>query len=261
MNRHAYQATLSRLPIAQPTPEDMAALCPHLTPEQAVEAFTQGEHYVCVPGMYVHGCVHVIYYSQERQNLTHAFTQRLPESFVDGRACRAPSTTLGLTEALRFARDNWGDNLLIDDWQSFMQFNLEDPTRLSEHQDPCFVGTLWVAFSDTMSRLYEQYERPRSETFDAAIVHMATNEFHRRELMGPRGQSVSFNCAHCGGGLMSDRCHGCKKTFRKRESRCGWRTPLSPKMVTFLRDQGHVFGIDPTVAQTQERAEWLAAGG
>ncbi len=37
---------------------------------------------------------------------------------------------------------------------------------------------------------------------------------------------------------------------------CGWRTPLSRKMVEFLRTNGHVFKKEPQIAWDREKEEW-----
>src|SRR3989344_2351732 len=65
MKREEYPSLLRRLPIKKPTPQDMAMLCPHLTPGKAVEAFTTGNGYVACPPFRVRRSFQVISYHKE----------------------------------------------------------------------------------------------------------------------------------------------------------------------------------------------------
>ena len=56
MKSQEYRSILGQLPIKSPTPQDMAMLCPHLTDEEAVEAFTTDSGYVACPPLRIrHG--------------------------------------------------------------------------------------------------------------------------------------------------------------------------------------------------------------
>lgn len=53
MTAQEYLEILGRLPIENPTEEDFAALCPHLTPEEAAEVFSHKDPFVAVPAVKV----------------------------------------------------------------------------------------------------------------------------------------------------------------------------------------------------------------
>ncbi|MEI6510739.1 MAG: hypothetical protein WCO25_01710 [Candidatus Uhrbacteria bacterium] len=60
MDVSAYRQILGLLPIVNPTEDDMAKLCPHLTREQAVAAFNDGSGYVACPPLRVRGAFQIV---------------------------------------------------------------------------------------------------------------------------------------------------------------------------------------------------------
>ncbi len=283
MNRAEYRSLLGQLPIKNPTAEDMARLCPHLTQEQAVEAFTTGSGYVACPPLRIRGAFQIISYRKEwvekvkisrvkdgeedasvtgnknhPPRLQYAYASRTVRSYADGKPHGDLLTEYQyMKEAMAFAEANWGDELILDDWESVVSFYVQDPTDLVNdryHRDyPRTKAVLYVTLSRDLNKIINDHSKPESVLFDEAIAQMTLDDHVWNELKGGRGGFTEFNCAHCGAGLLLSSCTGCGHRFRDDHFRSGWHTPLSPKMVAFLRESGHEFAIDPEVAWEKER--------
>ncbi len=286
MKREEYRSILGRLPIKSPTPQDMAMLCPHLTAEEAVEAFTTDSGYIACPPLRIrHGFQIVSYHKEwveevkvrgvvdgkETQVVTGtknhparldwSYASRTLASYADGKSHGDVfSPYKHMNEAMKFAVDNWGDELILDDWVSVVEFYVQDPTDLVNdryHQDyPRTKAVLRVVLNRDLNEIINDHSKPESELFDEAISQMTLDHAVWHELKGGRGGFTEFNCAHCGAGLSLSSCTGCGYRFRDDHFRCGWNTPLSRKMVAFLRENGHVFKADPEIAWTKERQNW-----
>lgn len=161
---------------------------------------------------------------------------------------------------MKFATDNWGEALVTDDWQSAVELFIQDPTDLVSdryHEGyPRTKAVLYLALNRDLHEIERDCSRPESELFDEAISQMTLDRIVWSEISGERGRSTQFNCAHCGYGLSLSCCSSCGHHFRDNSSRSGWRTPLSRKMVAFLRENGHQFAVDPEIAWEKERQEW-----
>jgi hypothetical protein len=283
MNRAEYRSLLGQLPIKSPTAEDIARLCPHLTPEQAVAAFTTGNGYVACPPLRIRGAFQILSYNKEwvetvevsREKdgqkdasvkgtknhpamIRSAYANRTLRSYADGKKHGDVFTeTQYMEEAMAFAEANWGDELILDDWVDVVEFYVQDPTDLvndRHHQDyPRTKAVLYVTLNRDLNDIINDHSQPESQLFDKAIAEMTLDPLVRNEIKGGRGVCTCFNCAHCGAGLALTACTGCGHRFRDDHFRCGWHTPLSPKMVTFLRESGHKFVIDPEVAWGKEQ--------
>lgn len=281
-----YRSILGRLPIKCPTPEDMAMLCPHLTEKQAVRAFTSGNGYVACPPLRVRHGFQIVTYSAEwveqitasRVNegeidasvtgtknhpaqLRWSYAGRTRKSYADGKSHGDLFTHYKqMDRAMKFAEDNWGDELILDDWTDVLIIYVQDPTDLVNdryhHDYPRTKAALGVMLNRPLNDIKNDYSKPESVLFDEAIAELTVDPHIWHELKGGRGQYTDFNCAYCGAGLSLAACTGCHNSFRDDGMRCGWSTPLSPKMVAFLREHGHEFGIDPEVAWTAERERW-----
>ncbi len=276
MKSTEYRSLLGQLPIKSPKPEDMARLCPHLTPEEAVRAFTTGEGYVACPPLRVRHGFQVIKYRRELVEvvgitiiknhpalLEYAYAERTLASYADG----MPHGDVFLKyehadKAMRFAEENWGNELVLDDWESSVSFYIQDPTDLVNdryHRDsPRTKVVLYVTLKRDWNKIINDWSKPESELIDEAISQMTIDHMIHSEISGGRGGFTEFNCAHCGAGLLLSSCSGCGRKFRDDQSRCGWHTPLSRKMVAFLRENGHVFQVDPEIAWEKERAAYQA---
>lgn len=279
-----YRSLLGQLPIKSPTLQDMARLCPHLTADEAAEAFTTDSGYVACPPLRIRHGFEIVSYHKEwveeisvlrvkdgiqdvsvtgtknhPARLDWSYASRTRESYADGKSHGdAFSLYKHMDKAMKFAEDNWGDELILDDWVSVVEIYVQDPTDLVNdryHQDyPRTKAILRVALGRDFDAIIHDRSKPQSELFDEAISQMTLDHVVWHELKGGRGGYMEFNCAHCGAGLSLSSCTGCGHRFCDDQFRCGWSTPLSRKMVAFLRDNGHVFKVDPEVAWARERS-------
>lgn len=288
MKQTEYRSILGRLPIKNPTPADMAMLCPHLTAEEAVQAFTTGSGYVAVPSLRIRHGFQIVSHQREwveeirgwgvvngqdtrivigsknhPAQLNWSCAGRTLASYADGMShgdVFAPYTHAD--RAMKFAEDHWGDELILDDWVCVVEIFVQDPTDLVTdryHTDyPRTKAVLYIALSRDLGKIMNDHSKPESDLFDEAIAQMTLDRFVWHEIKGGRGGYTEFNCAHCGAGLELSGCSGCGHRFRDDQYRCGWHTPLSRKMVAFLHDHGHLFKVDPEIARTKEREGWEA---
>lgn len=277
MDRATYRSLLQQLPIKNPTPDDMARLCPHLTPDQAVAAFTTNNGYVACPPLRIRNAFQILSLSkgwteeiktrkggsqvvtgtkQHPPMINWSYTGRTPASYADGRANGDMFLEYThMREAMRFAEDNWGTDLILDDWVSVVNFYIEDPTDLLNGR-PRWKATLHVTLNRDLNELINDHSKPESDLFDDAISQMTLDRFVGQEQKGGRGEFTERNCGHCGAGLSLSSCTGCHHPFSDDGWRSGWSTPLSRKMVAFLRENGHTFAIDPEIAWAQERERY-----
>lgn len=280
MNKQEYRGNLNELPIENPTPEDMAEICPHLTKEQAVAAFTSESSYVACPPLRIRGAFQIVSFHDEwieeikvwrrdtqvitgtkthPARLSYSYAGRTLQSYADGMShgdvfCDYKH----VAEAMRFAEDNWGDDLILDTWADVNEFYIQDPTDLYQEGfskgSPKTKAVLRVCFNRPWNDLINDHSKPRSVLMDEAISEMTLDLMVWHELKGGRGGYTDFNCAYCSHGLNLSYCGGCKHSFTDDGCRCGWDTPLSPKMVELLLANGHVFKEDPQIARQAEEA-------
>ncbi|OGM96076.1 MAG: hypothetical protein A3B86_00875 [Candidatus Yanofskybacteria bacterium RIFCSPHIGHO2_02_FULL_38_22b] len=284
MTKEEYRSILGQLPIKNPTAQDMARMCPHLTQDQAVKAFTTGEGYVACPPLRVRHRFQILSYRKEwveeikvsrvkdgtedasvtgtknyPPRLDWSYASRTLASYADG---KSHGDVFGnyqhMDEAMKFAEANWGADLILDDWNSIVEFYVQDPTELVNdryHKDyPRTKAVLYVTLNRELNEVINDHSKPQSELFDDAISQMTLDSVIWHELRGGRGGYTEFNCAHCGAGLSLSSCTGCGHRFRDDQFRCGWNTPLSQKMVAFLREKGHAFEVGPEIAwETEQR--------
>lgn len=256
-----YRAALSRLPIQNPTEDDMAALCPHLTKEQAVGAFMSCNGYVVCPPLRVQGAFHALSYMREQEGgegivpptLSLSFTGRTRASYTnDAVNSDIFNDHPGIAEATEYAEANWSSELVSDTWTTVLTIYVQDPTKLTQRGDPMTKAALHVTLNRELNEIINDYTRPQSQQFDDAIIEMTLDEMVWRELRGGRGGYTDYSCAYCGSGLSLSECNGCGHKFKDDYFRCGWSTPLSKKMVELLRQSGHVFKQDPEIAWIAE---------
>lgn len=286
MKKEEYRSLLGRLPIKSPSPQDMAELCPHLTPEEAVKAFTTGSGYVALPPLLIRNGFQIVSYHKEwveeikvwgvvdgketrvvtgtknhPPRLEWSYARRTRESYADGKSHGDVfSRYKRMDKAMRFAEDNWGDELILDKWIDVVSFYVQDPTDLVNdpyHTDyPRTKAVLYVTLNRDWNEIINDHSKPESELIDEAISQMTLDPAVWHELKGGRGGFTEFNCAYCGAGLGLSSCSGCGHRFHDDHFRCGWYTPLSRKMIAFLREKGHEFKINSEVAWTKERENW-----
>jgi len=280
MKKEEYRAILSRLPIKTPTLQDMEALCPHLTTDEVAEAFTQD--YVALPPLRVKHGFQIVSHRAEwveevkvwrgdtrvvtgtknhPARLDYSYANRTLKSYADGKKHGDVFCDyFGMEQAMKFAEDNWSDELILDSWISYVQTYIQDPTDLVNdkyHQDsPRTKVVLTFTLNRDLNVIINDHSKPESELFDEAVVEMTVDHMVAHELKGGRGGFTHFQCAHCGHGLSLSGCGGCGHRFRDDHFRMGMDTPLSRKMVAFLRDSGHKFEVDPEIAWQKERERW-----
>jgi hypothetical protein len=260
----------------------MAMLCPHLTEQEAVKAFKSGNGSVACPSIHVYQAFQVVSYHAEyveeikewrketrvvvgQKNhpamLRRAFASRTEKSYADGMSHgdlfhRYPA----MFQAMSFAEHNWGSELVLDNWVDVGQIYVQDPTDLVNdayhHNDPRTKAALYITLNRGRNKMLNDHVKPTSELFDEAIVEMTLDSILWSELKGGRGSFIDFNCAHCGSGLALDHCPGCGYRFTDDHERRFLGTPLSRKMVRFLRENGREFKIDPEIAWRNERKLW-----
>lgn len=261
LSKENYRKILERLPIKNPTSEDMAAVCPHLTMEQAVTAFGKDSGYVACPPLRVKGAFQMVSYHKEYEGrpprLDWSFTGRTIQSYAD---LQPHGDIFGeyqyMVEAINFAEENWGDELVVDIWDSVLELYVQDPSDLIsigyKQNQPRTKAILYITLNRELNEIINDHSRPESQLFDDAIVEMTIDNMVWHELKGGRGGYTDFNCAYCGTGLGLTGCSGCGHRFEDDHMRCGWSTPLSKKMVEFLQQNGHVFKKDPKIAWDTE---------
>lgn len=255
MTRNEYLENLRRLPIENPTAEDMASVCPHLTKEQALAAFRCDSGHVACPPLRIRGGHNVIafYKDWKKPTLTHAFSGRTLKSYANGKKHGDIFTpSIYMEEAMLYAEDNWGDELIQDNWVDVIRFHIQDPTNLSKNGSPMTTHTLMVTINRDWNELINDHSKPESQLLDDAIMEMSLDPLIMNELKGGRGGFTQYNCAFCGHGLGLSGCNCCHHNFRDDQFRCGWDTPLSSKMVKFLQANGHVFKMNPKIAWGRE---------
>lgn len=261
LSNKEYRDILNRLPIINPKSEDMAAICPHLTLEQVATVFEKDANYVACPPLRIKGAFQIVSYYKESEShparLDLAFAGRTLQSYADGKSrgdifCEYKY----MVEAVNYATENWGDELILDTWESVIEIYVQDPSDLISigyHKDqPRTKAVLFVCLNRDLNDIVNDHSRQQSELFDNAIAEMTLDQMVWHELKGGRGGYTEFNCAYCGSGLGLSSCNGCGHRFEDDNMRCGWNTPLSKKMVTFLKQSGHMFKKDPQIAWNRE---------
>jgi len=284
ITRGGYLDRLRNLPIENPTPEDMATICPHLTLEQAVAAFTTKEHsnYVACPPIKIKGAFQIVSLSEEwveevkvhRQGdpnvvegkkthppaLRYAFACRTPASYANGKSHEDAFTEYAhMEEAIAYAEENWGDELILDDWIDYVRMYVQDPSDLDECESPKTKAVVHLTTYRGWNTIINDHGKPESVVINDAIAVMTLDPFEAYEVKGGRGGYTEFNCAYCGGGLGLNHCHSCGQQFRDDYFRCGWYTPIPQKIVELLEESGHIFQMDPMIARRRER-EWWSKG-
>lgn len=261
-----YRRLFNCLPIVNPTHSDMARLCPHLTREEAIAAFTSGTGYVALPPVRVKNAFQIVsYHAGYTNDRGEKYPPRLSWSYSSRTDGSHPYKHM--QKAVTYAANHWGDTLVQDSWSYVMDIVLQDPTRLvrgpfsANADQPKRVRTICLAMSRRLDSIWNQSNPPMpdSQLIDQAIIELTTDPLVARELEGGRGGGTQFNCAHCGGGLSLSGCTVCLHRFRDDQFRCGWRTPLPQTVIDLLRSQGHTFGQDPSIAVMRELEQFQRA--
>lgn len=274
MNKNEYRAALGRLPIANPTEEDIKALCPHLSIDEAMKAFEADSGYLACPPLKVKGAFQIIGYRKGKSKAIEGCEPKLSLAKINWSfAGRAAGLYYGINpandtythyrfseEAIKFAEDNWGQELIADDWSDVVKFIIKDPSDLADtrwHKDqPKLKAILYVTLDCKLSEINPGKQMPESVAFDKHILYMTIDKAIRHELKAARSGHVHHNCAYCGAPLSLFGCDNCNHKFEDDNIRCDDTMPLSVKMTEFLREKGHKFHISPRIAQYKEKKLW-----
>ena len=264
MKRQEYDDVLSRLPIENPTSEDMAIVCPHLTEKQAVAAFNNDKGYVACPSLRIRGGFQVVSFHKESDEqspiLMLSSVGRTSQFYEGDQSHDVFYKYKYMDEAMKFAENNWGDELILDTWEAVLQIYIQDPSKLVDvgfiENQPKQIAVLFVALNRSLKDIRKDHSYPESKLLDEAILEMTLDIKIGNEIKGERRGDIENNCAYCGYGLGLNLCRCCGHKFRDDKIRTGWGTPLSPKMVKFLQQNGHRFGQDPNIALNKERLDY-----
>lgn len=248
MKNLEYRKLLGLLPIWEPTVDDLVRLCPHLTRKQAEEAFNQGDVDIACPNLRVRGQFQIITLKTD-----DAGTPLVLEWVYTGKV--SDDDRYDYTkEAVKFAEENWGNELIYDNWETVTEIFVQDPTDIiisgTGAGGPKTAELLYVCFNRSWQEMSNN-----SLNMDNAIVQMTLDEHVWHELRGGRGGHSLWNCAYCGSGLSLNGCYGCGHSFKDDGARGGWGTPLSRKMVEYLQNHGHVFRQDPEIVWKKEASQ------
>lgn len=282
MTNKEYRAILSRLPIKNPTPEDMAMLCPHLTKKKAIAAFSKGSGYVACPSLRIRNAFQIVSLSKEWEDkltvarvksgeidasvtgikihparLNWSYAGRTRKSYV---GCKKQGGGFHpyphMSEAIQFSNENWGNELILDNWVDVIEFYIQDPTDLYQEGpgrgSPKTKVVVYIGLNRPWNDLINDCSKPQTALIDEAISEMTLDPVVGQEIMGGRGIFSKYNCAYCCHGLGLNSCSGCGHQFKDDQGRTGGGSPLPPKIVKFLRDNGHIFKKDPKIAWQEE---------
>lgn len=271
MKRDEYRSILERLPIENPTPDDIAMLFPHLTAEQARRAFLLSYMVgVPCPPLHVRDVFNVVCYQPKSTSGVNGTGKKIPATLYLSNPCleipesegryareRRAEVSTYIEKAKRFAKDNWGDHLTqYSGRTTHTAFHLEDPNN------PSLNTVLHVRLDRHINEIQRDFSKPRSEILNDEFQYMTIGSFDFldwSEYTLGRPFPKRFNCARCGGGLLASECAGCGNKFRDSGYRITWDTPLSRKMVDYLLRKGHSFTVDPEISWEKERQAWVKA--
>lgn len=230
-------------------------LFPHLSAIEVHRLLRSGDTYVACPGVFVKNSYHVLHIYNGA--VSYAFGARTIRSYFDGK----PHGDIFRShtyyqKAIDFSASSWGKDLVLDNWDSVGTFIIQDPTRLTKLNYPTTKNLIWCAFSEDVNKIINTHTNQTSEILNNNISVCTDSKLVWSEIRGGRGGYTFYNCANCGGGLGLYKCSSCNHQYEDNNFRAGWNTPLPKKIVELLIESGHVFPIDPQVAQQAELATW-----
>ena len=237
--------------------DQLRSLCPHLADEALLSLLGQAKEgakvRIAVPPLLVRGAFHILEFGRpNRGNLAGQLCTYIPdvgrtaESYEGDGGGRwkhvidpgAPTSLQFVSEALAFARTNWGSELIVDDWRGFRKIYVMDPgAQNSEGFPPTRYVLSYTLVGEDGSTI-------------GRITHQAEIS---AELCGGHATSImrEYNCARCSGGFQVDHCTGCDAKFKcDPESPISY-TALPPELVQYALGLGFTFEIDPEVARNR----------
>lgn len=213
--------------------QDLADLFPHLDAGQALHALTAGE-FIVLPPLKVNGVFHVAGREENKLILAYTGSANSPEGK------KISEKALFFREAEEFARRNWPEELIADNWVSVLAFQLQDFGNGKKH------AILYAALNRPARDLLGDFSRPLNELTDAAIIGMTLDPVIGREMEAGKLVSVTFNCAHCGSSLYDFGCPACKDKAGDCYNAEDLFGSLPAKAIDFLRSRHYEFSADPS---------------
>lgn len=175
-------------------------------------------------------------------------------------ACRVDENTYDYpyeNSAVKFANQYWKTGRVYPDgWHEVHRIFLQDPCDLK-----VLDQNIWVALDWSFSMDNYGYA-PLSEKYDKATVHITDNWVIAQELSSGKSCHSYSRCAHCGWGLCSFPCKGCKRNFKYPQVHhanigdCCLKGALPQKTEAQFIKMGHLFTADTEKSREDEKREW-----
>lgn len=263
MKRMDYRGNLlnfvKRRKIEHPTKEDVAGLCPHLCEDQICEIFDKVNNgksaYFAAPPIKVRTAFQILTVDPPYKSDTSDRPVRLSWSYA-GRIDSGFASYAFADDAMLFADQHWGDELVEDTWKDYIDFYLDDPSDLDKNRNPATKLIIGVGLNQGFNEIMNDRSAPKNELIRDSVVIASTCVLTKHEMKGGRGGYAEFNCAYCGSGLSLCRCCGCGHNFHDNQLRSGWDTPLPTNLISIAREAGWEFKQDPQIAIDTERTSW-----
>jgi len=246
--------------INNPTDDQLAAVCPHLSYGQAVQALkARGYLGIALPPTKVRGSYRIAYTSEGNPvkgvapYLSIRFeSNRTPEAYADpadGRRLRnQPHDVPFVEEAIAYATQFWPEALVAVSWVDCLKIYIDNPADL--YKGPLGATerrTLYIAalcLDRRWNDIQNDHNKSVVEQLESATVAATVNETEAVELLAGNGYG-KYNCSRCGGGLTTSACTGCGIRYPTGAMTTGWGFPLTPTAIKLLRDAGHTFELPP----------------
>lgn len=203
-----------------------------------------GEGFIAYPPIFIPGTVHVLRYRDGRLSQSHMMCVN---------QCQEESPwSQHVLAVMKFARQNWRDQMFLKDWKDVIVFNVMD----SILGMPTTTKVVWGAMLTAWRDIVKSHARPQSRMINQTLSYITVDPVMGDE-MGAWGHKIQmYCCAKCGGGLLTDRCSGCGLEFESGEVLVGRETPLPERVVGVLCAHGECFPISPRIAREKERENW-----
>ncbi len=234
MNREDYQTGLRKLPLNNPTLDDLTPLFPHLN-KQTIEHLlntTDQQHYIAAPPLQVKGSYQTIFVNKSTAGQTQflkSVAGRIAGSHLKRDFFNFPNETPYQKSAMDYAEKNWGEILVPDNWLIYFELEI-NPSH--------FIGvekTVFAAFT-TSRNYWDDLENddsgPKSLLINDSIMQATTSIFVANELRGGR-RSLPY-------------------TMRQHRTGIGIRVPFPAKISDLLISEGYQFKEDPAIWRKRE---------
>lgn len=255
MDIHIYRRNLDKVISAfgPATFETVSGICPHLSEAAVLDLLARASRSTdlvefAVPSVLIANSYHVCGIAPPLKCsgfLGYHRHKRMPSSFADGKVrftFHESRPTLFVDEALAYARDNWGEHLQTDTWQSVVKFKLYRPQHNEATTTPPeALAQVAVSLSQSLADL-QAAEPQLSEVLDESVIRISTHLCEEREMAGGRQVSELNNCACCGAALDLATCKTCgiEWCFRPETP-----LPVPARVMKFLQKEGLIMNLAP----------------